>query len=523
MKGRTLWFVLCGTAVALPHCAGKVFKFTQQFSPIDNSYQATVKGIFTGEDMNGDGYIKLSDMEVFTFGAVFESNGPVATIEFDSRYTIVNKLVYEVGSGELGDVSEEELQSFRAILDENGTFMDAVGYVVNDFAVGPGGLCDLGGLGSSFPCSALGTDAYEGFDVFSVTPVTVVEDPATISFPFLQGGYSDGSTVSGVFEAIDYDKNWQISSFLAEVVAFSMTFDSPTLGQFTYTDEDAFDLVYDLGSGFIGDGSILDVEGIMAQDMDTIFSVGDGPAGSQLCDGQTECATFLTLAGDMLTSKEAVLVKDPTTAGATVLSDPHIQTLHGSTFDFEGVTGRVYTMISHREGLVSVLARFGSAYATGVSFAEGNLLPYHEEGTWISSMVVALTAGDGTAVVLIVSPDSGEGDLSYGTFRVLSGTDNPAVKITVNNKASYSAIAFNATHMDGEISIVPPKPAWDVPLDQRTRFTHMNFKLQRLSPSVHDGVGGILAISTGEPGYLVDEANFEADKFVGADLLNLVP
>lgn len=102
-------------------------------------------------------------------------------------------------------------------------------------------------------------------------------------FIFSQGGYSGGGTITGSFDATDLDSNGQISSFNGEVTAFSLSFSGDSIvGNFTHTLSDLFGLVYDIGSGFIGDGAGGDTEGMASNWNGTFgfdYASGLGPTG----------------------------------------------------------------------------------------------------------------------------------------------------------------------------------------------------------------------------------------------------
>ena len=83
------------------------------------------------------------------------------------------------------------------------------------------------------------------------------------SYTFTQGGFTGGGTISGSFEGVDLDGNGQLSSFAGEVTAFHVDFSGNALvGPFSHGFADFWGLVYDIGSGFIGDGLGGDIEGI---------------------------------------------------------------------------------------------------------------------------------------------------------------------------------------------------------------------------------------------------------------------
>ena len=116
-------------------------------------------------------------------------------------------------------------------------------------------------------------------ELIAVTPVTLID------FTFLQDGFTDGATVTGTFSGTDNDADGQLSSFVGEVTAFSMTFSGNALVPvFSLTLADLFGLVYDLNGGPLGDGLDLDIEGIRAESA-TFPSTSDPDLGRS----STEC------------------------------------------------------------------------------------------------------------------------------------------------------------------------------------------------------------------------------------------
>jgi hypothetical protein len=99
-------------------------------------------------------------------------------------------------------------------------------------------------------------------------------------FVFAQGGYPEGATITGTFEGTDVDMDGQLSSFAGEISAYSMSFSgNSAVGAFSHGFADLFGLVYDLGSGFIGDGLGGDVEGVRSISAGFLYESGPGPTG----------------------------------------------------------------------------------------------------------------------------------------------------------------------------------------------------------------------------------------------------
>jgi hypothetical protein len=108
------------------------------------------------------------------------------------------------------------------------------------------------------------------------------------TYLFSGGGFTDGATFTGSFDASDLDMNGQISSFRGEVSAFAGFFSGNSLvGPVNFDFNDLSGLVYDL-DGFIGDGLGGDIEGLEAGSDLGQFFVGPGPRS--LCDGTNLCA-----------------------------------------------------------------------------------------------------------------------------------------------------------------------------------------------------------------------------------------
>lgn len=97
-------------------------------------------------------------------------------------------------------------------------------------------------------------------------------------YTFSQDGYPSGGVITGWFDAIDIISNGQISSFDGEVFDFFLSFSGDSLvADFTHGFPDLEGLVYDIGSGFLGDGAGGDIEGIESFDADFYYASGLGP------------------------------------------------------------------------------------------------------------------------------------------------------------------------------------------------------------------------------------------------------
>jgi len=130
---------------------------------------------------------------------------------------------------------------------------------------------------------------------------------------------------------------------------------------------------------------------------------------------------------------------------AAVKSDPHFMALDGHTFDFNGLAGHAYSILSSAlDDNLQVIARFGVAYSPSVSFdpAKGTLVPYKRKGTWISSL--AFATGDAARQVVAVATTkqhSAVGEL-------------PLAGEGLGIKLNYgSVMTYNMTHADGGVSV----------------------------------------------------------------------
>jgi hypothetical protein len=104
-----------------------------------------------------------------------------------------------------------------------------------------------------------------------------------VDYSFSQGGYDGGATISGTFTGDDLNNDGQLSSFGGEINAFVLFFSGNAIAPaFSHVLADLSGLVYDIGSGFIGDGLTLDVEGMASNWFGTVgfdFASGPGPTG----------------------------------------------------------------------------------------------------------------------------------------------------------------------------------------------------------------------------------------------------
>lgn len=99
------------------------------------------------------------------------------------------------------------------------------------------------------------------------------------TFTFSSSGWDGGGLVTGSFSGTDVDVDGQLSSFDGEVSGFSVSYSGGAIvGPFALAFADLFGLVYDLDGGPLGDGLLLNIEGIGAIGGAISFVIGPGPA-----------------------------------------------------------------------------------------------------------------------------------------------------------------------------------------------------------------------------------------------------
>jgi hypothetical protein len=103
-------------------------------------------------------------------------------------------------------------------------------------------------------------------------------------YSFTQTGFSGGGTVMGTFSGTDFDNDGQLNSFLGEITDYAMSFSGDSIiSDFSHTFGDLSGLVYDLGSGFIGDGAGGGTEGVASNWLGGVgfdYASGLGPTGT---------------------------------------------------------------------------------------------------------------------------------------------------------------------------------------------------------------------------------------------------
>jgi hypothetical protein len=102
-------------------------------------------------------------------------------------------------------------------------------------------------------------------------------------FTFTQTGFSGGGTVTGMFGGTDLDNDGFLSSFVGEITDYSMSFAGDSIiADFSHTLSDLSGLIYELGSGFVGDGFGGGTEGIASNWSGVTgfdYASGLGPTG----------------------------------------------------------------------------------------------------------------------------------------------------------------------------------------------------------------------------------------------------
>lgn len=108
------------------------------------------------------------------------------------------------------------------------------------------------------------------------------------TFSFSVGGWVGGGVATGSFSGTDTDANGQLSFFDGEITGFSVSYSGGAIvAPIALGFGNLFGLVYDLDGGPLGDGLLLDVEGIGAINGAVSFRIGPGPVG--VCGAGVVC------------------------------------------------------------------------------------------------------------------------------------------------------------------------------------------------------------------------------------------
>lgn len=145
---------------------------------------------------------------------------------------------------------------------------------------------------------------------------------APVSFTLYQQGYDEGAFVTISFTGDDLDNDGQLAapSFGADVIsAFTMTFSGNSqVPSFSLGLPDLFGLVYDLDGGPLGDGQLLAVEGVGANDGTFVYEAGPGPEA--VCGIGNDCA-FVSDGINQDFSQLLLVATPPTPASIPTLSE----------------------------------------------------------------------------------------------------------------------------------------------------------------------------------------------------------
>ncbi len=124
--------------------------------------------------------------------------------------------------------------------------------------------------------------------VTTTADLVAVAPGAPGTWTYSVGGWAGGGLVTGSFAGVDTNIDGQLSSFDGEVSGFTMSYSGGAIvAPVGFGFADLFGLVYDLDGGPLGDGLVLDVEGIGAAGGGASFVIGPGPVG--LCGTGAVC------------------------------------------------------------------------------------------------------------------------------------------------------------------------------------------------------------------------------------------
>ena len=109
---------------------------------------------------------------------------------------------------------------------------------------------------------------------------------APMTYNFSQSGFTGGGTITGSFTGDDLDMNGALNSFVGEITNYSLTYSGGSIvGMFTHSFAEFGQLVYVIGTPFLGDDPILGTEGVASgplfgpPDLFT-YESGLGPQGT---------------------------------------------------------------------------------------------------------------------------------------------------------------------------------------------------------------------------------------------------
>jgi hypothetical protein len=146
--------------------------------------------------------------------------------------------------------------------------------------------------------------------IIALASLIFTSGPASAQvYNFLQSGYPGGGIITGYFVGVDLNSNGQLSSFNGEITDFGLTFSGdPVFGSFTHTFANLSGLVYDIGSGYIGDGTTGDMEGLASNwNMTSGFDYASGPGPNS---GSPGGRIIDTATGARIDTREMIAVSD---------------------------------------------------------------------------------------------------------------------------------------------------------------------------------------------------------------------
>ena len=114
-------------------------------------------------------------------------------------------------------------------------------------------------------------------------------------YTFSQGGYPDGAEITGYFDSPITSGQIAFFGIPGVITDFSLTFSGNsqvpgfTLNGLNYL----YGLVYDVGSGYLGDGTTGDIEGIVTQNYSYTYASGMGPLS--ILGGEIGTGSFFSL------------------------------------------------------------------------------------------------------------------------------------------------------------------------------------------------------------------------------------
>ena len=130
-------------------------------------------------------------------------------------------------------------------------------------------------LASAVAAMLLAGAAHAAMDTTTVGAAISPDGPG--AWTFTVDGWSGGGLVTGFFTGSDVNGNGQLSSFNGEVTDFGMSYSGGAIvAPFSLDFGSLFGLVWDFDP-ILGDGVLLDVEGIGAEDPPFRFVIGPGP------------------------------------------------------------------------------------------------------------------------------------------------------------------------------------------------------------------------------------------------------